>query len=391
MQATGQIELELTVQYLVTARSVTWADVVVLCHTIDPSSAWILDAARDAGRPVIYEIDDDLLDVPSEIPGLDYLREPTRRALLERCLREAAVVRVYSPNLQETLSAYNDRVELVAGPMDWSLMPTVEPAREAGTLRLVYATSRLADSVGQMLVRPLRQVLDRFTNIELTVWGPRHEGLADHPRVRGRALIRDYDDFFQQFAAAGFDIGMAPLPDDAFHRGKSNNKFREYAACGIAGVYSDMPVYNRSVVDGETGLLVANDEASWIGAVSRLVTDHELRSGIGRRARAHARTHFNEQVSDETWMRQIDRVNTGARRVAASDSAPAAQGTPAGALIRHVSRLSAKALPVLRSQGPGTAIRRAWGHAANVVQVMQWRRRRRELERRVASSIRERA
>ena len=37
----------------------------------------------------------------------------------------------------------------------------------------------------------------------------------------------------------------------------------QYGACGVAGVYSDMPVYNTSVQDGLTGLLAANNEAAW--------------------------------------------------------------------------------------------------------------------------------
>lgn len=385
LQAAGTIALDLTVQYLATKRAVARADVVVMCHTIDPQAAWILDAAQEWGRPIIYEIDDDLLDVPTTIPGLDYLRDPARRALLERCVRQAAVVRVYSTALQQKLSAYNDRVELVAGPLDWSLMPAEEPKRDPSQVRIVYATSRRADTVGQMLVQPLRQVLDRHPEVELTVWGPKHEGLSDHPQVRHRAVVADYDDFFAEFAAAGFDIGLAPLPDDAFHRGKSNNKFREYAACGIAGVYSNTPVYNGWVVDGDTGLLAENDEHAWVAAVSRLVTDGALRTAIGRRARDYARAHFNEAITDGTWMSQITSVEPLDRPVVV---APAAAGSSATAMLRHLGRLSGKALPVLRSHGVGTAIRRTWNHASNVAQVVQWRRQRRELERRVSAARR---
>ena len=128
----------------------------------------------------------------------------------------------------------------------------------------------------------------------MTIWGPRHAALASHPQVRTLPLIRDYDTFFTKFSAGQFDIGLAPLPDDEFHRGKSNNKFREYASCGIAGVYSDMSVYNTSVQHEITGLLVPNEDAAWEAAIERLIVDAKLREGIAERARAYARAHFNE-------------------------------------------------------------------------------------------------
>lgn len=380
------IDLDLTLQFLTTRKAVARADVVVMCHTIDPQHAQILDWIRELGRPLVYEIDDNLLNIPAEIPGLDYLREPARRAALIACLRQADVVRAYSPTLQEVLSEYNPNVELVSGPLDWSLMPASLPARDRTKVRLVYATGRMEDRIGQMLIEPLRQVLDAHPHAELTVWGPRHPGLSQHPQVRSLPLIRDYDTFFARFAAEQFDIGLAPLPDDQFHRCKSNNKFREYAACGMAGVYSDMPVYNTFVTDGETGLLAANTPAAWVEAISRLLDQPELRHAIGQQARSYAADHFNERATDDQWMAQIGplavaRPNTAP--VAAPALAPQPLATAFG-VVKYAARLSTKIGPVLRAHGVGSMMRRIANHVAGFGQVMAWEISRWRLQQRVA-------
>jgi glycosyltransferase involved in cell wall biosynthesis len=370
-----QITLDLTLQFLAAKRAVAQADVVVMCHSIDPRYGCILDWARELGRPLIYEIDDNLLNVPADIPGLDYLREPARREQLITCLRQAAVVRVYSPALKVVLDAYNSNVVVVSGPLDWSLVPAPAPPREDGRIRIVYATSRQRDRVGDLLVGPLTRILDSCPQVELTVWGPHIEALAGHPRVRTLAFVRDYDKFFVRFAQERFDIGLAPLPDDAFHRCKSNNKFREYAACGVAGIYSNMPVYNTTVQDGLTGLLAPNTEDAWTAAIERLVADAGLRHMIAARAAGHARVSYSETVTDAEWMASIAAaqsrfVDSQVKAAAPTDSIHSPDGA---ALFRHAGHLATQGVRIVRETGLAEAGRRAWTHLHGFSQLIAWR------------------
>ena len=90
---------------------------------------------------------------------------------------------------------------------------------------------------------------------------------------------------------AGFDIGIMPLADEPWSRGKCGYKLVQYLACGRPAVASPVGVNPAIVIDGETGLL-ASSEDEWVAALDRLVADAPLRARLGAAGRAHVEAHY---------------------------------------------------------------------------------------------------
>src|SRR4030095_7563716 len=290
-----------------------------------------------------------------------------------------------SPALREPLAEDSDRVQLVTGPLNWTLIPDQLPVKDSSRVRLVYATSRAQDRIGALVVAPLRRALDAFPQAELTIWGPRLEGLSQHPRVRHLAHVADYDTFLSAFVAEAFDIGLAPLPDDPFHRCKSNNKFREFAASGVAGLYSDMVVYNSWVTHGETGWLVPDGEGAWFAALEHAIRNGEQRAGIGANARHFAREHFNEAVTDREWMTAIGPLAAEPRAATVTPRDGATSDASSKGVIRNAGRMGLGALRMIQRDGLRTTARRVGGLVSSTVELAEWERQRRRLERQAAA------
>jgi len=72
-----------------------------------------------------------------------------------------------------------------------------------------------------------------------------------------------------------FDIGIMPLPDDEWTRGKCGMKGLQYMAAGIPTIMSPVGVNKEIIQDGENGFLAGNTE-EWVEKLSRLIESVEL-------------------------------------------------------------------------------------------------------------------
>ena len=319
----GQIIADITVEPWLSNRQIRNADLIVFSRNTEP---YALDAVLAHGKPIIYDIDDNLFEIPATYASA---LAPERLAQFERYLRSADLIRAYSEPLRERVRQLNERALRVDCGVDWNLVPASPPPRDANRVRIVYATSRAQeDQLAALFMDDLRRLLRVYQHrVELFFWGYHPPELRGAPCVNFLDFIPDYDQFFRRFAAAGFDIGLAPLPDDIFHRSKCNNKFREYAACRIAGVYSDVDVYSSCVEDGRTGLLVGTGPGAWFEALSRLIEDAELRRNIQEQAFDLARTRYATGEFHAIWLRHIHETISGARRQAGGATKVRAEAT----------------------------------------------------------------
>ena len=94
-----------------------------------------------------------------------------------------------------------------------------------------------------------------------------------------------------------FDIGIMPLPDNEWTRGKGGYKLLQYMAVGVPCVASPVGINKELIRDGENGFLATTEE-EWYEKLSLLIDNPELRREMGRRGRAYVvRNHSFEAAA----------------------------------------------------------------------------------------------
>lgn len=93
----------------------------------------------------------------------------------------------------------------------------------------------------------------------------------------------------------GMDIGIMPLQDTPWARGKCGYKLIQYMACGLPVVASPVGVNKEIVEHGVNGYLASNDE-EWKAALETLLRDQDLRQRMGHAGRKKVEAEFSLQT-----------------------------------------------------------------------------------------------
>jgi glycosyltransferase involved in cell wall biosynthesis len=96
-------------------------------------------------------------------------------------------------------------------------------------------------------------------------------------------------------ALSAIDVGLMPLPDDEWSRGKCGLKALQYMALGIPPVVSPVGVNSAIVQDGINGFHACTDE-EWVDRIALLLRDPELRRRLGAAARLTVETTYSARV-----------------------------------------------------------------------------------------------
>jgi glycosyltransferase involved in cell wall biosynthesis len=224
----------------------------------------------------------------------------------EDCVRAADVVVAGNDLLAEAAARFTGSVEVIPSCVE----PDDYPVKQAYAVRaapqLVWlgspSTERYLDPIAPALLQLHRAIGARLTVIS---GGDRSLGELDAmvDRVAWAGARTDA-------LLAEADLGLMPLPDTPFSRGKCAYKLLQYGAAGLPAVASPVGVNARVI--GQTQALAASTVDDWIDAVSALLAESEsARRERGRAARQAVIEHYSYAAWAPAFRRVLRLGDTG--------------------------------------------------------------------------------
>lgn len=310
LERMGEVNLRLRL-YNISYRllhDIAWCDVAVFCRNTEIKDLEALYELKRQRKKIIYEIDDNFEEIPLNTDIGVYHRAFYRLHVLKRFFVLSDITRVYSERLKQRAIAHGARVQVIRSYFDTSIIEGLAIRKPDGIVRIAYPTGRIDDKeLEECIFSAVKVVLEKHVGkVEFHLW--RKSIPKQLTRVEGVVLNRahrNYEQFIRAFFLAGFDIGLAPGIDTPFFRSKTNNKYREFGGCGIAGIYSDFPPYSDSVIHEYSGLLVGSSITDWISAIERLVSDTYLRSVIVKNAAEDICRNYTFYEAMDSWRKSL--------------------------------------------------------------------------------------
>lgn len=263
-------------------------------------------------KPILSEIDDDIFDVAPYNPASECLKPGSHLTQLAvDQFRNSDGIIVSTPYLKEVYSELNQNIYVVPNSIDIQKWDKAPRKKKAG-IRIGWIGSGSHSKDIEILDKVIDPICSRNRDVKFVFCSYFQDELQALPSfLKGRKNVQIVNKWVPilkypaHMAAQDFDIGLAPLVDNKFNRGKSNLRWLEYSALGIPCVASEVQHFAETISAGKDGFLARTPD-HFIAHIQELISNSKLRKTMGRAAHARMQKDFNIDRNIDIYIDAIE-------------------------------------------------------------------------------------
>lgn len=260
-----------------------------------PIIEWL---AFHSGVPVVYDFDDAIFirNVSEANRMIGWLKFPSKVGYVTRRSERVIVCNEY---LRDWARRLNKDVVVVPTTVDLNYHRSTRDRSQSACLPIIGWTGSHSTAPYLDLLRPALRALQDQREFEFRVICDKDPGFPELKNYsylpwRAETEISDLDTF---------DIGVMPVPDGPWERGKVGFKAIQYGAMEIPAVVSVTGSGGDVVKHGVTGFVVGNTAEAWRQSLDALLSDRAKAARMGREAKLRVAARYSTDAQRDAYIK----------------------------------------------------------------------------------------
>ncbi len=251
---------------------------------------------KSKSRKIIYDFDDAIFLKTHRLIS-DIIKQPFYKT--KSFIKNADIVIVGNSYLQQFALKYNLRTTIIPTVVDTNYFVPIHHLRhQQDKLVIGWMGSHSTMSHFFIIVDVLKQIKNKYPFVEFKV-------VAKKMYIPELSMYSEEWELNKEIEVLNsFDIGIMPLPDDEWSKGKCGLKILTYLSCEVPCVASNVGV-NAEIIEKTKGGFIANTREDWIKYLSLLIEDETLRMQVGKKGRTGVIEHYSVLAYKQKFIETI--------------------------------------------------------------------------------------
>jgi glycosyltransferase involved in cell wall biosynthesis len=255
-------------------------------------------------KKVVFDFDDAIF-LSNVSKSNKFVGALKRHSKIKHIIKLSDLVIAGNKNLEDFAARYNRAIKVMLTPVDTRLYaPALSKKPHDNAVTIGWIGSPTTSDFLHIALPYLRKLADDCPQTHFLFVGALEDpAFSSLPRLTVKKWSLKEEASF----LSAMDIGIMPMPDNEWTRGKCAFKAILYMSMGMPVVCSKVGVNSEVVKDGVTGYLVTNDEA-WYTRLSQLVKDASLRKTLGEAARKDCVARFSAEQYASALIAMLQKI-----------------------------------------------------------------------------------
>lgn len=274
-------------KFLGMANTLKNADIIVILRKL--LSPWKQNIIRRVAKRIIFEYDDSIMYRSSRWSD-QY--SGTRRSRFEKMVKQCDLIIAGNQFLKSEATKYvnDDKVHVIPTVVDSERYAAKRFDTPKDEVIIGWLGSKGTLYYLKKLIPVLEEIGRRFPFAQLKIVC---NDFLDVPNMT--VIKKAWSEEDEVADLQSFDIGLGPLTDDVWTRGKCGLKLVQYLAAGVPAVCSPVGANKEIVTNEEVGFW-AYEERDWIEKLSMLIGNPELRTRMGKKGAERIEKEYSLQA-----------------------------------------------------------------------------------------------